>query len=282
MTEEAFKKAIDNLTAAAKRGEVAAQFNLASVYALGQGLPKDEAKALYWCRKAAKQGYAQAQYNLGLMYGKGQGTSKKTAKAQKWFLKAAEQGLPEARAILDVQYASGKRVPGYKGRAELEHRLRLKTSAEQGDAQAQFCLGLMYWSGQGQPKDEAKAKKWLRKSAAQGHHEAADIYEKLRTQKTDRLNEPPPPSSACCLTALFHMLVTLPLNIIYSILSTTYQFFIAPFKNNGRGMGNVIQLVVLIIFILIFGWMGIVWFLAVYLLGAFIISAWAAWTRYKK
>ena len=43
----------------------------------------------------------------------------------------------------------------------------LKT-AEQGNADAQFNLGLMYYAGKGVPKDDAKAEKWCRKAANQG------------------------------------------------------------------------------------------------------------------
>ena len=40
--------------------------------------------------------------------------------------------------------------------------------AEQGDARAQFDLGLLYENGDGVPRDYAKAHRWYEKSAAQG------------------------------------------------------------------------------------------------------------------
>ena len=40
--------------------------------------------------------------------------------------------------------------------------------AEQGDARAQFDLGLLYENGDGIPRDYAKAHQWYEKSAAQG------------------------------------------------------------------------------------------------------------------
>ena len=40
--------------------------------------------------------------------------------------------------------------------------------AEQGDARAQFDLGLLYENGDGVPRDYAKAHEWYEKSAAQG------------------------------------------------------------------------------------------------------------------
>jgi TPR repeat protein len=43
-----------------------------------------------------------------------------------------------------------------------------RTKAEQGDAAAQFNLGLMYRNGEGVPKDYAEAANWYRKAAEQG------------------------------------------------------------------------------------------------------------------
>ena len=54
-------------------------------------------------------------------------------------------------------------------------------AAEQGDANAQLNLGVMYRNGQGVPKDDSQAVNWYRKAAEQGHSEAlfklAKIYE---------------------------------------------------------------------------------------------------------
>jgi hypothetical protein len=44
--------------------------------------------------------------------------------------------------------------------------------AEQGDARAQFSLGLSYENGDGVPRDHAKARAWYEKAAAQGDAKA--------------------------------------------------------------------------------------------------------------
>jgi TPR repeat protein len=46
--------------------------------------------------------------------------------------------------------------------------------AEQGKAQAQFNLGLLYQRGQGVPQDYTEAGDWYRQAAAQGHASAQD------------------------------------------------------------------------------------------------------------
>jgi TPR repeat protein len=43
-----------------------AQLNLAALYQRGQGVTRDEAKALAWLTKAANLGNAAAQYRLGV------------------------------------------------------------------------------------------------------------------------------------------------------------------------------------------------------------------------
>jgi len=44
--------------------------------------------------------------------------------------------------------------------------------AEQGEADVQFNVGLMYDKGKGVPQDDAEAVKWYRKAADQGHADA--------------------------------------------------------------------------------------------------------------
>jgi uncharacterized protein len=46
---------------------------------------------------------------------------------------------------------------------------------EQGDAKAQYILGLMYLNGQGVPRDYATALSWLRKAAEQGYADAQNF-----------------------------------------------------------------------------------------------------------
>jgi len=48
-------------------------------------------------------------------------------------------------------------------------------SAKQGDADAQYNLGIMYERGQGATQDDAEAVKWYRKAAEQGHARAQGL-----------------------------------------------------------------------------------------------------------
>jgi TPR repeat protein len=54
--------------------------------------------------------------------------------------------------------------------------------ADQGNARAQFKLGVMYYEGQGVPQDYAEAVKWYRRAADQGYADGQGVlgffYEK--------------------------------------------------------------------------------------------------------
>jgi hypothetical protein len=57
-------------------------------------------------------------------------------------------------------------------RGDAQALQQLRTLAEQGNARAQFRLGLMYADGTGVPKDQVQAEQWYRKAAEQGEANA--------------------------------------------------------------------------------------------------------------
>jgi len=79
--------------------------------------------------------------------------------------KAAEQGDAIAQFNLGLCYALGLGVPKDDVKAVKWYR----KAADQGEAVAQWNLGLGYALGLGVPKDEVEAVKWYRKAADQGH-----------------------------------------------------------------------------------------------------------------
>jgi len=87
---------------------------------------------------------------------------------------SAEQGNAEAQYLLGLWYYSGQ-----GGQVDYAKAAEwFSKSAEQGDAQAQYMLSISYGTGRGVPEDVTKADEWLRKSAAQGHAEAKDFLAK--------------------------------------------------------------------------------------------------------
>ncbi len=77
----------------------------------------------------------------------------------------AEQGNAAAQYNLGVMYNKGQGVPQDYGEAMKWYR----KAAEQGIADAQHSLGVMYAKGRGVPQDYAEAVKWYRKAAEQGY-----------------------------------------------------------------------------------------------------------------
>ena len=76
----------------------------------------------------------------------------------------AEQGVAEAQFNLGLMYYNGQGV-----RQDYAEAVRwYRQAAEQGNAEAQNNLGTMYAIGQGVRQDYAEAVRWYRKAAEQG------------------------------------------------------------------------------------------------------------------
>ena len=80
----------------------------------------------------------------------------------------AEQGDAEEQKNLGLMYDIGQGVP--QDDAEAVRWCRL--AADQGHNVAQFFLGSMYSNGDGVPEDYAEAMRWYRLAAEQGHADA--------------------------------------------------------------------------------------------------------------
>ena len=84
------------------------------------------------------------------------------------YRKAAEQGHADAQINLGVMYRDGQSVP--QDYAEAVRWFR--KAAEQGDAEAQTSLGVMYAVGRGVTQDDTEAVKWYNLAAEQGPADA--------------------------------------------------------------------------------------------------------------
>ena len=186
----------------AEFGDAQAQSILGRMYATGDGVPENAAKAAEWLEKAAAQGDADAQTALAMMYRNdngvpkhaatsaagdsksaternvneqsnpevitpGDGVPKNTAKAAEGDIKSPPQEIAKAHNNLRI-ISAGNDVSMNGGKA-LE---RLQIEAAQGNASAQFKLGMMYRIGEGVPENAAKAAVWFENAAAQGNANA--------------------------------------------------------------------------------------------------------------
>ena len=80
----------------AQRGDAVAQFDLAIMYATGNGVRKSEKEAFNWFHKAALNNHTEAKYYMGLSFLKGRGVKRQPHLARQWFKRAAKAGHPKA------------------------------------------------------------------------------------------------------------------------------------------------------------------------------------------
>ena len=139
-------------------------------YYFGNNMPQDYTQTVKLMEKASQQvGDAEDQFNLGTMYYKGDGGLKKDyEKAMEWWQKAADQGYAQAQFNLGVIYASDEWVTQDYKKA-MEW---WQKAADQGDAEAQYNLGVIYACGKWVEQDDEKAVEWYEKAAQQGHAKA--------------------------------------------------------------------------------------------------------------
>jgi uncharacterized protein len=127
------------------------------------------AQAADMYRELAATGDAKAQYNLGLMYARGDGVAENLLDAVKWYRLSAEQGFPEAQYALGVIYFS--RNPSVP--MDYDEAIKwYRQAAEQGHVRSQLNLGVVYLRGDVVPQDIPQALKWFGLAAAQGDSDA--------------------------------------------------------------------------------------------------------------
>ena len=110
-----------------------AQAMIGHIYGEGLGVPRDQARSIYWYRLAADQGHAIAQYNLGVIHEKGLGVSRDYVAAVFWYRLAVEQDRALAQSNLGLMYLNGQGV-----RTDFVQRFAWNSiAAGQGDAYAE-------------------------------------------------------------------------------------------------------------------------------------------------
>ena len=167
------EKALELMTTAADQGHAEASGGLGYFYRMGLVVPQDDSRAIEWFRKGAEKGSAMSQLNLGKMLLDGKGDPNDVAAGQAqgllWLAKAADQGLHEA------QLAYGSTLYfGDHGQPQDHQRamVYLLPAAKAGMAEAQNILGSIHECGSGTPANPTAALLWYREAAIQGHSQA--------------------------------------------------------------------------------------------------------------
>jgi TPR repeat protein len=101
-------KSINKITRLANQGDAQSQYDLGRLYAVGEGVDRDDYQSFVWIKKSAEQGYAKAQSQLGYLFQYGDGVEINSSEAIKWYRKSAEQGYAFGQWRLGLIYQDKK------------------------------------------------------------------------------------------------------------------------------------------------------------------------------
>jgi hypothetical protein len=189
--------------AAAESGHAQAQAWLGDVLLTGQDVLADRETARHWYRRAAEQGHVGALLALsgpalngedpdearglfplwlqvaaagdptarrvvGEHYARGIWVKRDVAEAATWLRLASEDGVDAAGLVLAALLLRGEAEPAYPSEAlDL-----LARAAAQGNADAEYNLGVCHRRGLLTPSDLDEAARWYRRAAARGQPSA--------------------------------------------------------------------------------------------------------------
>jgi localization factor PodJL len=157
------------LRAAALAGDATAEFEVATRFGEGHGVPPSSEQAARWLERAAKQGLALAEFRLGGFYEKGIGVKKDLAAARDLYTAAAGKGNGKAMHNLAVLYAEGINGPAdYRTAAHW-----FRKAADYGITDSQYNLAILYARGIGVEQNYTESYKWFVLAANAGDTEAA-------------------------------------------------------------------------------------------------------------
>jgi TPR repeat protein len=157
-------------TQAINAGDMTAQAALGRLYLYGLGVPQDVDRGMNLVTESAKANNVLAWKILGeTQLYQSKPTEKQYATAMTAFRRAADQGDAEAERKVGVMYQAGLGVPAPDA---AEAAKWLRKAADQNDADAQLLLGDLYDDGEGVARDHEEALRWWRKAADNGDKKA--------------------------------------------------------------------------------------------------------------
>lgn len=145
------------LMRAEKLGSIDAKANLGAMYLSGEGRVKDHKKAFQLLREAADNDDCSALCNLALMYENGLSTKQDLEEAVSCYRKAAMLGYPPAFYHLGVLAGEGS-IPV----EDIDPVGLLKTAGADGNIDALYKLGVMYYDGNGVDPDLEMSAQYFR------------------------------------------------------------------------------------------------------------------------
>jgi len=147
---------------AVAKGHAVAMENLARLYELGNGVPKDLKRAFELNLQSAQKGWSHAQYEVAQCYNRGKGVEANLKEAVRWCEMSEKSGYGLANAMQAWWYRFGKESI-LQDRVKASQKYML--AARHGHFHSATQLGWMYYEGEGIKRDVERAEKWFRLSA---------------------------------------------------------------------------------------------------------------------
>lgn len=178
---------VTSLRMRAERNDAVAQLQLGMRFQMGDGVEKDDARAVQWFRRAAEQGNAEAQHKLAECYGRGWGVRLDFAEMHKWDFRAAKQGDTDAQFCTGLWLITGMGVK----KDPVEGVKWVRMAADKGHQMASWRLGYSYLIGQGVEPDFDAAVKWFlaagEKCPSRDQYTVAQDYDHGRSTKQNSI-----------------------------------------------------------------------------------------------
>ncbi len=156
----------------AAAGEVEAQYQLGELLYEARGVARDLDAARRWATRAADQGHARAQYRLASMQLLGEAGPRDAQMGLALFKKClpalieeAENGLADSQGKLGILFARGVGV-----KQDIDAAAQwFSKAAKQGNIKAQADLASAYLAGQGFTANPTEAGRWFTRAAKAGY-----------------------------------------------------------------------------------------------------------------
>jgi localization factor PodJL len=175
-----------SLELAARQGDRDAQFRIGTRFlsdnSLADAGPKAAAR---WFAKAAAQGHNEAQFTLASLYERGEGVEKDEPRAMALYEQAAAGGHVRSMhnlgaMLLKAAEAQSLRDAGAAQRNYRDAGAWFERAANRGFPDSQYNLAILYERGLGIEQDLQRAYQWYVQAAKAGVKEAAAQAERLR------------------------------------------------------------------------------------------------------
>lgn len=150
-------RAISALRCAAQRGHIGANWKLGSIYANGDGVPKDDYKAYHFFAYIVERGA-----DLG---------SEDESYVSDALVKLAgyiKKGIPQSPVKPNLSYAT---------------RLYMQAAVNYGNSKAQYHLGKIFLKGEGRERNLIQAARWFQLSAKKGNPSAQAMLGNMLLQE---------------------------------------------------------------------------------------------------